>query len=359
MKLARREILKVGALSLVGSTCLSRRSASDTPPIPPVGLQISNAPRDVGSVGPKGDEFVLTFGSCNKPDLPQPIWAWVRAQQPDAWMWLGDIVYADTEDIERTRSLYQRQRERPEYAALVAQTRIIGVWDDHDFGRNDVGKEYPKRVESQAALLDFLDEPLDSPRRKRRGTYTSYELGSGKERVKVILLDCRYHREKPGPTSDTLGAEQWSWLEKELKSSSAPVTVLASSYQVLPEQHRNEKWANFPRARARLFDTLKKAGTRGVVLVSGDRHFSELSRVDDSGVGYPLYELTSSGLTHSYADMTDEPNRHRVGSFYSRLNFGVVRVDWGRGEVVLETRGNGGNLPIQEKIPIDRLKKNA
>jgi alkaline phosphatase D len=359
MKLDRREVLKVGALSLVGTTCLARRSSSDVPVIPPVGLQSANAPRDVGSTAPKPNELVLAFGSCNKPDLPQPIWQWVRAERPQAWLWLGDIVYADTENIERTRALYRMQRERPEYAALVDQTRILGVWDDHDFGKNDAGKEYPKRVESQSALLDFLGEPADSPRRRRRGTYESYELGSGNARVKVILLDGRYHREKPGGTADTLGAEQWSWFEKELASSTAGVTVVASSYQVLPEEHRNEKWANFPRARARLFDALKKAGTPGVVLLSGDRHFSELSRFDDSGIGYPLHELTSSGLTHSYANMVDEPNRHRVGKFYTRLNFGVVRVDWSRREVALETHGNEGNVPIRKTIPLETLRRKA
>jgi alkaline phosphatase D len=320
-----------------------------------VGLQSANGPRYVGS-DVRRDEFVLAFGSCNKPDLPQPMWSWVRAQKPDAWMWLGDIVYADTENIDRTRALYRAQRERPEYAALVEQTRVIGIWDDHDFGKNDAGKEYSQRAESQAALLDFLGEPAGSPRRKRRGTYESYEMGSGERRVKVILLDARYHREKPGSGADTLGREQWDWLERELQRSTAALTVVASGYQILPEEHHNEKWANFPRARARLFETIKKSGTPGVVLASGDRHFSELSCVDDAGIGYPLYELTSSGLTHSYASLTFEPNRHRVGSIYSRLNFGVVRVDWSRRRVVLETRGNDGNLPIQHEIPLARLR---
>jgi alkaline phosphatase D len=308
---------------------------------------------------PKASDFVLTFGSCNKPNLPQPLWSWVRAQRPDAWMWLGDIVYADTEDIERTRSLYQRQRERPEYAALVDQTKILGIWDDHDFGKNDAGREYPKRVESQGALLDFLGVPKDSARRGRKGTYDSHEFGSETERVKVILLDGRYHREKPGNRSDTLGEEQWAWLEGELRSSTGALTVIASGYQILPEEHKNEKWANFPRARKRLFALLKKVGTPGVVLVSGDRHFAELSRVDDSGIGYPLFELTSSGLTHSWANAGDEPNRHRVGDRYLRINFGVVRVDWERREVVLEARGNDGTLPIQQRIPLDELRRKA
>jgi alkaline phosphatase D len=354
MKLRRREVLKVGALSLVSSTCLARQSSPGAAEAPassgsPLPSPATAGPRNVS---------VVAFGSCNKPSLPQPLWAWVRGQKPDAWMWLGDIVYADTEDIERTRSLYREQKERAEYAALAAETRITGIWDDHDFGKNDAGREYPKRAESQAALLDFLGEPKDGPRRRRRGTYASYEVGSGDRRVKVIMLDGRYHREKPGQHSDTLGAKQWAWLERELRSSTAGLTVVASGYQVLPEDHKNEKWANFPRARARLFDLLKKTGTPGVVLVSGDRHFAELSRVEDPGIGYPLHELTSSGLTHSWLNV-EEANRHRVGELYSKINFGVVRVDWERREVALEAHANGGSVPLRLSIGLDRLRRGA
>ncbi|HEX6765692.1 MAG TPA: alkaline phosphatase D family protein [Polyangiaceae bacterium] len=355
MKVDRREMLKLGAAGLIGSTCVARHSASNVPAAAASG---DPGPEAEQLVGPKPPQFSVAFGSCNKPALPQPIWGWVRAQKPDAWMWLGDIVYADTENIDRTRSLYAQQSERHEYAAVVAETRIIGIWDDHDFGKNDAGREYPKRVESQAALLDFLGEPPDTPRRHRRGTYESYEFGSGNERVKIILLDGRYHRELPGPQADTLGEEQWAWFEKELRSSSAALTIVASGYQILPEEHHNEKWANFPRAKARLFDVLRRSGTPGVVLVSGDRHFAELSRVDDAGIGYPLHELTSSGLTHSYLN-ADEPNRHRIGKIYPKLNFGVVRVDWTRRIASIEARGADGSVPIQQKIALDRLRRGA
>jgi alkaline phosphatase D len=341
--------LKVSALSLVGSTCLTRNSASNVP-----AASGSAAPQPV--IPPPGNRSVVAFGSCNKPELPQPLWAWVRAERPDAWMWLGDIVYADTEDMDRTRRLYREQNERAEYAALVAETRITGIWDDHDYGKNDAGREYPKRVESQAALLDFLGEPANGQRRSRRGTYASYEVGSGDRRMKVIMLDGRYFREKPGPTADTLGAEQWAWFERELKSSTAALTVVASGYQFLPEEHKNEKWANFPRARARLFDLLAKTGTPGVVLVSGDRHFAELSRVEDPRIGYPLHELTSSGLTHSWTQV-QEANGHRVGELYRHINFGIVRVEWDRRVAVLEAHGNGGNVPIRLEIALDRLRR--
>ena len=180
---------------------------------------------------------------------------------------LGDIVYADTDDVTRTRALYRAQAARADYAAVVAQMRVVGVWDDHDFGRNDVGSEYPSRTESQVALLDFLGEPSDSPRRGRLGVYASYELGEGDQRVKLIMLDGRYHRDLPSARGDTLGEAQWTWLERELRTSTARLNLVTSGYQVLPLDHSNEKWGNFPIARARLLDLI--AATRaapGVVL---------------------------------------------------------------------------------------------
>ncbi len=364
MTLERRDVLKLGALGIAGAACSARRSstgpiATTSSPVAPAPFVKPPDPEVAAKAAPPARGFALAFGSCNKPALPQPMWAWVRAQKPDAWLWLGDIIYADTENIERTRSLYKQQRARPEYAALVAQTRVLGIWDDHDYGKNDAGREYPKRVESQAALLDFLDEPADSPRRQRHGTYESYEFGSENERVKVILLDGRYHRDRPGAGADTLGEEQWAWFAKELGGSTAALTIVASSYQVLPEQHSNEKWANFPRARARLFELLRTSATPGVVFVSGDRHFSELSRFQDPGIGYPLHDLTSSGLTHSYSYLDDEANRHRVGRLYSKLNYGMVRVDWDRRELTLETRGSDGSVPISQTIPLSQLRRRA
>ena len=38
----------------------------------------------------------IAFGSCNKPELPQPLWPAITAFKPDVFVWLGDVVYADT-----------------------------------------------------------------------------------------------------------------------------------------------------------------------------------------------------------------------------------------------------------------------
>ncbi|MBC8165058.1 MAG: alkaline phosphatase family protein, partial [Bryobacteraceae bacterium] len=198
------------------------------------------------------DTFRLAFGSCNGHNRPQPLWEPILQHKPDVWVWLGDIVYTDTYDMEVLRSAYAHQKMNPGYANLWKSTKVVGIWDDHEYGVNDSGAEYPMKKESQKELLDFLDEPEASPRRQQEGIYASYDFGEGDRRLKLILLDGRYHREEPGPKSDMLGEAQWEWLEHELRTSEAKIHVIGSSIQVIPTEQRFEKWAAFPAARQRL-----------------------------------------------------------------------------------------------------------
>jgi alkaline phosphatase D len=233
----------------------------------------------------------------------------------------------------------------------------VGTWDDHDFGVNDGGKEYPSKEGSQAALLDFLGEPEDSPRRQQEGVYASYTLGHPPRQVKVILLDTRYHRDPPGPSGDILGEAQWEWFQEELESSRAQVNIIGSGFQFLPVDHRFEKWANFPEARNRLLDIIAEAGVPGVILISGDRHLAEISMVSEAPLTYPLYEITSSGMTHFVTRPNGETNRHRVGPLFTGLNFGILEIDWNEDSprVRMQIRGEEGEVGVEEVVPLERL----
>jgi alkaline phosphatase D len=297
--------------------------------------------------------FRLAFGSCNDVKRPQLLWGLIAALKPDVWVWLGDNVYADTEDMTLMRLLYAQLRAEPGYAQLRAQTRVIGTWDDHDYGRNNAGREYPMRAEAQQALLDFLDEPADSPRRRQQGVYASYDFGTPPQQVRVILLDTRYHRDRPSPEGDVLGAQQWSWLEQQLRGSPATVHLIGSSVQVIADEHRFEKWANFPRARARLLRLVVASGARNVFFLSGDRHFAELARLALAPGGPWLHELTSSSLARPWKDAS-ELNSHRIGELYRGVNFGFVQIDWSAAppSVLLEVHDQHGAVPIAARVPL-------
>lgn len=307
---------------------------------------------------PSGGELTrIAFGSCNRSDLPQPLWSTVLSNQPDLWVWAGDIVYGDTTDMGALAAKYRDQAANSGYRRLTASVPVVGVWDDHDYGVNDGGADYPKKAESQQLLLDFLGVPEDDPRRQRQGVYASHTLGEPPRQVQLILLDVRYHRESPGPRADILGEAQWQWLAEELRHSRAQLTLIVSGTQILPEDHRWERWAAYPAARDRLLALIESSGRPGVVLLSGDRHFAELSVIHDEAF-YPLYELTSSGMTHFWEQMPDEPNRARVGRYYKGLNFGLIEVDWDAdaGPILrMEIRDRNNQAQIRAEIPLSRL----
>jgi hypothetical protein len=140
----------------------------------------------------------IAFGSCNRSDQAQPIWPAVLQLRPQLWIWSGDIIYADTEEMDSMAKLYRQQKSQPDYQKLLACCQVIGTWDDHDYGRNDGDRSYRQKVESQRLLLDFLDEPANTPRRRQAGIYASHLQGPPGQRVKVILLDTRFSASHPG-----------------------------------------------------------------------------------------------------------------------------------------------------------------
>ncbi|WP_242072621.1 alkaline phosphatase D family protein [Microcoleus sp. FACHB-68] len=322
--------------------------------------EVSNTPAQPQPIEKPAQPTVVSriaFGSCNKHDLPQPLWQPIISSKPDLWIWLGDIIYGDTSDMKVMQRKYQAEKANPGYQALLKTTPVIGTWDDHDYGKNNAGKEYKKKAESQQELLDFLDEPADSERRQQAGVYTAYTYGTVGKQVKVILLDTRYHRDTPGKNSDILGEQQWNWLEKELKNSQAQINLIVSSIQVLPEEHKNEKWENFPKSRQRLFDLIAETKSPGVIFISGDRHFAEISKMKTGSIPYPLYEITSSGLTHSWEKLEKEPNKYRQGQFFKYLHFGLMEIDWNSKPVLLklQIRDENNQVKLEQKVNLSEL----
>lgn len=308
---------------------------------------------------PKGNSTVIAFGSCyDKSRGSSAIFQAVANNQPDLWVWLGDIVYGDTHDMRKLRNLYTALKNTPDYQLVASSTTVIGTWDDHDYGQNDGGKYYSKKDESKQVLLDFLDVSADSDVRGHSGVYSTHMFTRAEQKIKIILLDARtfrdtlqagidgHNRYRPNPTGDVLGEEQWQWLESELQKDDADMHIIGSGYQIIPWEQGYEKWSNFPKARKRLFDLLKKYKPKRTFLISGDRHIAEISKVDLADLPYPLYEFTSSGLTHTWSTDWPEENVHRIGNKIVKKNFGIIRINWHEGgvQVIFEVRGLSNEL---------------
>ena len=127
---------------------------------------------------------------------------------------------------------------------------------------------------------------------------------------------------------------------------------------MVSEDHRFEKWANMPTERSRLFETIRKSGANGVVILSGDRHLGEISSMD-AGLGYPLVDITASGINQASPTYRNaEVNKHRLAAMPWGNHFGVVRVDWSRADplIRLELRDEDNDVAVSHRIPLSALK---
>ena len=273
----------------------------------------------------------IAFGSCHKVKRgsallsdEKSVFAVIAEKQPDVFIWTGDAVYSGKRSwVSDLRSALSELSSFPPYVALKAAVPLVfGVWDDHDFGKNDSGGETTDKPERLAAYLDFLGVSASSPRRRRAGNYYSVLLNSSpQEVVKLVFLDTRWHRSphylpSVGGVSRlplaavlaslgrlatsllglgssyggaVLGEEQWRWLDGELRDSDADYHVLVSSVQVLTSNPMVESWGHFPVEKERLLNLIKDTKPRGFILLSGDVHHAELSKVGN------VIEVTSSG----------------------------------------------------------------
>lgn len=318
----------------------------------------------------------VAFGSCAKQNQPQPIWDAVVKTQPELFVFIGDNIYGDSRDMAVLKEKWDLLGAQPGYRKLKQNCRVLAVWDDHDYGENDAGAEYPRKRESQQLFLDFFEEPQGSPRRKREGIYDAIVLGPKGKRVQILLLDTRYFRSplikkkqafEPGsgyngeyvPHADKamtmLGDAQWKWLEEQLKRP-AELRIIASSVQVIPNEHSWEKWGNFPHERDRLFEVIRKTKANGVVFISGDRHHAEISRLDRDG-DYPLYDVTSSSLNQP-GKWHNELNPHRIGVIYNPANFGTILIDWNQNDptIRLQIRSDTGDVVLQAKTTLSAIQ---
>ena len=303
-------------------------------------------------------DLLIAFGSCNNQREENLMWKSILANDPDLFVWGGDIVYSDTEDLNRMRSAYQTLKTDSAYVDFNRQIEILGTWDDHDYGLNDGGREWIHKDSVQQILLDFLDVDENDSLRTQQGVYQSKKMQIDDSIIKIIILDTRYFRSKltkdPSgkkryiPTTDTggtmLGEKQWKWLDAQLADPKVSFNIIVSSIQFLSGEHGFETWGNMPHEVDRMIKILQKNKPKGVLFLSGDRHIAEISSRDINGLNYPLIDFTSSGMTHSYSSFSGENNAYRVSEVVSDKNFGLIRFDLTQNKLKLEIRSEDDEL---------------
>ena len=320
----------------------------------------------------------IAFGSCGHETKPQPILKLIADKKPDFFVYLGDNIYGDTYNMEELKAKYKQLRDKPEYQALQKSTKVLATWDDHDFGWNDSGRHYPHKEASKQIFLDFFNEPKNSERRKRPGIYDAKIFEYGTKKLQFILLDTRTFRDDlrtyrgelhmkskyfypldyyPHETEDStlLGKEQWIWLEKQL-SVPADVRIICSSTQFSIEYNGYEAWPNFPHEQRKMVQLINSTKANGVVFISGDVHYAEISRLNNEK-GYPIYDVTSSGITSTWHFAT--PNANRIEGPVMENHYGMITIDWDNKSgihIIMECIDITGNQRFEYIVPLSELQ---
>ena len=321
-----------------------------------------------------GQGFNLAFGSCLHQEKELVLLSKAAAQSPKAFVFLGDNIYADTYDSMRINAAYQALACNSNFQALKRSVPLYATWDDHDYGMDDVGKYYPLKESSKRMFTSFFKPPNLTQLLSHQGIYQSYLFRYRGKKIQLILLDTRTFRSSlkrinvqseendsyysyerlylPSFNADStmLGADQWSWLAEQLKVKSA-VTIIGSSTQYATEYNGYETWANFPLEQERMVQLIESMRKEHVVFISGDVHYAELSKVCNAS--YPLYDLTSSGISESWGFAA--PNVHREEGPVMENNFGVLRIQPWRNEITFLIYTEKG-LRLQRTIYLDELE---
>lgn len=311
----------------------------------------------------------IALASCAHQDKPQPFWPKIGSLNPDLFLFLGDNLYSDTHDMSEHEANYNKLFSIPGFREFIKKVPTLAIWDDHDYGWNDSGADYPERLESQAVFRKFFRRDRNIfPKKNTNGIFRSVSIGPQDFKVQIILLDTRFFRSTPkkpkkkpevgryapnhSKNTTVLGDEQWNWLIQELQKP-ARIRIIASGYQVLSTSHNWESWNNFPRERQRLLALTKNVP--GVIFVSGDRHQSRFYRIKN-GKHY-AYEVTSSSLTNA----TSNPKRNEVGDPLALiptvfdLNFSTIDIDWNNQFLFFDIHSTQGALLNRVRIPFFEL----
>ncbi len=263
----------------------------------------------------------IAFGSCaNELAGSSDVWNRINDDNATALVLLGDTPYIDTTNLKVQRTRYRIFSAVPAFAKLVSHTPLYSMWDDHDFGRNDTDGNLAGKENSRQAFLEYRPNP--SYGEHDQGIYTNFTQGP----VEVFLLDARWFAgtEEANGKPTLLGKQQWQWLERSLAASTSPYKVLACGmvFNDSVRPLKTDYWGGYPSEYERLLQLIAKTKATGVILVSGDIHWSRLIRHDTKEtIGYDLHEFVTSPIHEKLIATANPPHENLLFSAGEQNSF--------------------------------------
>ncbi len=234
---------------------------------------------------------------------------------------------------------------RQEYRELLASTGIYATWDDHDMYSYDSAGGYgldtqPYKMPNFRVFEQNWNNPFNGIQPQVPGAFFNHRIGD----VEIFMTDGRFYRYDPRLAKDDkevkpytmLGPEQKQWLLDSLKKSTAKFKILASGtmWHEDADKRGADSWAGpnspFQKERDEIFDFINQEKINGVILISGDRHRTDIWKTERSKA-YPLYEFLSSKMTNMHRHAAREEalwSRSEKGeNYWGQLDFDTTLKD--------------------------------
>jgi len=255
----------------------------------------------------------------------------IADKKPDFMIWDGDNIYLRQNEWDSKSGMiyrYTHDWSIPEKQQLFATVPHYAILDDHDFGPNDSDGSFWNKDTAIDVFNLFWANPKQVSGLKSATSQFSYND------AEFFLLDNRYYRDPNNLTSKDpktiLGKEQLDWLKKALVFSKARFKFIVMGGQFLNTARNFETYSNhgFDKERLDIIDFIYKEKLKNVIFLTGDRHMTEISLLDN-GKRFPkIWDVTVSPFTsgpNTHAE--NEPNRLRVPNTLIEVrNFAIFNI---------------------------------
>lgn len=309
----------------------------------------------------------IAIASClddNYQTLQKQQWQALIAKDPSALFLIGDNIYlrarktnaryAFTEQTIWQQHVENRKALKIYYAKHLIP--IYGIWDDHDYGPNNAGKDFELKETSSKIFRSFFPQTKLAPI-FAKGPGISYAAKFGNQLF--VFLDNRSFRDVSSNKEKSLqfGESQEKWLFEIIQNQKKLVWLIAGG-QFFGDHHPFESFShNFPRNFQKFLQKIKSSKAK-VFFVSGDRHLTELQKIPDEKIGYTTYEITSSGLHAKYykGALKKNPSPYSIAGHDNESNFVIIKTDSNKRNYILNiiAHGNKGRTLYQKRLTIQK-----
>ncbi len=310
------------------------------------------------------DNFSFVTGSCafqyffpfNKARRSRnPIFKTMLAQKPELMLWLGDNIYYIVGEWNSNKRMLKknlRVRNRTPIKEFMEFCPQYALWDDHDYGPNNSDGGFDNKNKTLAMFKKtWLNPYYGFETGEHTGVASHFQQGD----CAFFMMDTRWYSDLNA--NFMLGDAQIAWLEKQLLASNANFKFICLGAQVLTDDKNGVHLGKCTAERAKLIDMLTRNNIKGVILISGDRHFAEINQWKRENT-YTLQEFTISPLT-SFIDERKSKNSYRLpNSFITETNFARFDIA-GEGEnrsCTVELLGKKGQIYWKHSILLKDLQ---